>query len=463
MDDITAAASAKSIAAAIRHRRVSAVEIVQAHLDRIAQVNPKLNAVVRLCADRALDEAANADTTLARGDAVGPLHGVPMTLKDSLDTQGVVTTGGTAGRRDFIPDEDATITARLRAAGAILLGKTNTPELTWSGETDNTVYGRTNNPFDLERSPGGSSGGAAAIVSACGSPFDIGSDTGGSIRAPAHLTGIAGIKPNSGRVPRTGHIIAYTMGAVDSYTQNGPMARYVEDLALILPIISGPDWIDPSIIAMSLGDPADVDLNSLRVAFYTDPPGFIAPAQDTRDTTLAAVNALTNTVASIEEAIPQALSRVPELNDRSSEGDGGAGTRRLLNKIGATDISPRLAKWLDETNLISTEEFTKTLEDLDQYRSDMIQFMRDFDVIVSPTTAQPAQPHGEYSKERGYAIYTHPYNLTGWPATVVRCGTSSEGLPIGVQVVARPWREDVSLAVAAFLESALGGWQKPPI
>ena len=462
MNEITSA-SAKAIAGAIRDREMSAVEVVQAHLDRIAEVNDKLNAVVCLCADRALEEAGKADDALSRGDATGPLHGVPMTIKDSLDTEGVVTTGGTTGRRDFVPKRDATLVARLRAAGAILLGKTNTPELTWSGETDNDVYGRTNNPFDLDRSPGGSSGGAAAIVSACGSPFDIGSDTGGSIRAPAHLTGIAGIKPNSGRVPRTGHIIEYTMGAIDSYTQNGPMARYVEDLALILPIISGPDWIDPAILDMPLGDPTDVDISNLRVAFYTDPPGFEPPDEDTRNTLQAAVNALTPTVASIEENIPQPLSRVPELNDRSSEGDGGAGTRRLLDKIGATDISPRLAKWLDEAELIPTEEFTKTLEDLDQYRSEMLQFMRNYDVIISPTTAQPAQPHGDYSKEEGYAIYTHPYNLTGWPATVVRCGTSSDGLPIGVQVVARPWREDVSLTVAAFLESALGGWQKPPM
>ncbi len=462
MTEITSA-SAKSIAQAIRDKEVSAVEVVQAHLDRIAEVNDKLNAVVCLCADRAMQEARAADATLSRGDSVGPLHGVPMTLKDSLDTEGVITTAGTIGRRDFIPDRDATITARLRAAGAILLGKSNTPEITWSGETDNDIYGRTNNPFDLERNPGGSSGGAAAIVSACGSPFDIGSDTGGSIRAPAHLCGIAGIKPNSGRVPRTGHVIGYTMGPIDSYTQNGPMARYVEDLALILPIISGPDWRDPAILDMPLGDPADVALPNLRVAFYTDPPGFTPPDENTRSATLSAVNALANIVASIEEDVPRPLSRVPDLNDKSSEGDGGAGTRRLLDQIGATDISARLAKWLDEAKLIPTEEFTKTLEDLDRYRSEMLQFMRDYDIIISPTTATAAQPHGEYSKQRGYAIYTHPYNLTGWPATVVRCGTSSEGLPIGVQIAARPWREDVSLAVAAFLESALGGWQKPPI
>ncbi len=456
--------SATSIAQSIRDKQVSSAEVIQAHLDRIAEVNPKLNAVVQLCADRALDEAREADAALAHGDATGPLHGVPMTLKDSLDTEGIVTTGGTTGRRDFVPERDATVTARLRAAGAILMGKTNTPELTMAGETDNSVYGRTNNPFDLERSPGGSSGGAGAIVTTGGSPFDIGSDTGGSIRMPAHLCGIAGIKPNSGRVPRTGHIIEYTLGATDSYTQNGPMARYVEDLELILRVISGPDWIDPAIIDMPLGDPADVDLNSLRVAFYTDPPGFKVPAQDTRDAVQAAIRALSDVAASVEEDAPSALERVPDMTARIGGGDGRAGTRRLLDKAGTSEISVILTKRIEEAEPITTSEFTKSLEDLDQYRSDMLQFISDYDVIVAPVTAQPAQPHGASFEDRNrHAFYTGPYNLTGWPGTVVRCSTSSEGLPIGVQIIARPWREDVSLAVAAFLESALGGWQKPPM
>ena len=456
--------SARAIAEAIREKEVSAVEVAQAHLDRIGEVNERLNAVVLLCDERALDEAREADAMLARGESKGPLHGVPMTLKDSLDTEGVVTTGGTTGRRDFVPERDSTVAARLRAAGAILLGKTNTPELTMAGETDNLIYGRTNNPFNLERIPGGSSGGAGAIVCSGGSPFDIGSDTGGSVRMPSHFCGIAGIKPNSGRVPRTGHIIPWGMGATDAKTQNGPMARFVEDLVLLLPVISGPDWIDPAIVDMPLLDPADVDLGKLRIAFYTDSDGFKSPDQDTRDTVEKAVEALHDVVESVTEAAPEPISRVPDMTGRTGDGDGRAGTRRLLNKAGTTEVSPFLAKHFDEAETISTAEFTEALEELDLYRSDMLRFMSDYDVIVCPTTATAAPPHGatfEESNKNGF--YTGPYNLTGWPGTVVRCGASSEGLPIGVQVIARPWREDVSLAVAAWLESAFGGWQRPPM
>ena len=226
MDDIIYA-SARSMAKAIQEKEVSAAELVEAHLSRIEEVNPALNAVVMLAAERARKEATEADAALAKGESKGPLHGVPFTLKDSIDTEGIVTTGGTMGRKDYVPDADATVAARLRGAGGILLGKTNTPEITYAGETDNLIYGRTNNPFDLSRTPGGSSGGAGAIVCCGGAAFDIGSDTGGSIRGPAHHCGIAGIKPNSGRVPRTGHIVPHSFGAVDSLTQNGPMARYV--------------------------------------------------------------------------------------------------------------------------------------------------------------------------------------------------------------------------------------------
>ena len=238
--------SATWLATAIRERQVSSLEAVDACLARIEAVNPHINAVVRLAAD-ARDRARAADATLARGDATGPLHGVPFTIKDSMDTAGVVTTAGTVGWRDRVPDRDATVVARLRAAGGILVGKTNTPEFTWANETDNDVYGRTSNPYDLDRSPGGSSGGSASIVAAGGSPFDVGSDSGNSIRQPAHLCGVAGIKPTSGRVPRTGHWPG-PGGLFESFTQLGPIARRVEDLALVLPLIAGPDGEDPHVV-----------------------------------------------------------------------------------------------------------------------------------------------------------------------------------------------------------------------
>ena len=456
--------SAKSIAVGIRARTFSAVEVVEAHLARINEVNGSLNAVVCLASERARTEARRADEALSRGHNLGPLHGVPITLKDSIDTQGVVTTGGTMGRIGFVPKRDSTVAARLRAAGAILLGKTNTPELTLAGETNNLVYGRTNNPYDLSRMPGGSSGGAGAIIASGGSPLDMGSDTGGSIRLPAHFCGIAGIKPNSGRVPRTGHIVPYGMGAVDSLTQLGPMARFVEDLALALPIIAGPDWRDPAIAPVPLGNPDDVAVGSLRVAMHTD-NGLMSPTKETADAVLAAAAALRDAGAEVAEVRPSALAQLPEFHNAISSADGRAWTKRLLQKWGTTESHPWLQRRLDDAEVIPSDELSALLEKADAYRSEMLQFMENYDAILCPTAAYPATEHeGTFHESRtmGFA-YTGAYNVTGWPGAVVRGGTSPEGLPIGVQVVARPWREDVALALAAVLESALGGWQRPPL
>ncbi|CAI8007847.1 Fatty-acid amide hydrolase 2 [Geodia barretti] len=458
--------SAKSMAQAVRDKEVSAVELVDAHLARIEEVNPALNAVVQLAAERARAEAVEADAALARGESKGALHGVPFTLKDSIDTEGIITTGGTLGRKDFVPDADATVAARLRAAGGILLGKTNTPELTYAGETDNLIYGRTNNPFDLSRTPGGSSGGAGAIVCCGGAAFDIGSDTGGSVRGPAHNCGIAGIKPNSGRVPRTGHIVPHSFGAADSLTQNGPMARYVEDLALILPIISGPDWDDPHIVPMPLDDPSDVDIGKLRVAYYAH-NGVNTPTEEIMAATRTTALALDDVCASVVEDLPRAIPDNPDINNQMSQADGQAAARRLLAKYGTTETHEWIARLLEKAseNMVSVQEYTAMLERVDAYRSEMLGFMQNYDVIVCPVSSYAALPHGESMFNEKYTGigYMATYNITGWPSTVVRGGTSPEGLPIGVQVVARPWREDVSLAVAQYLEGVLGGWQNPPI
>ena len=454
--------SAGRIAESIRNGEVSSAEVVSAHLKRIEQVNPSLNAVVALAEERAMDEAARADEALAAGEPTGPLHGVPVTLKDSIDTEGIVTTYGTLGRAGHVPDRDATVAARLRQAGAIVLGKTNTPEFTMAFETDNLVYGRTNNPYDTTRSSGGSSGGAAAIVAAAGSPLDLGSDTGGSIRQPSHFCGTAGIKPTSGRVPRTGHAVPHGMGAIDSLTQVGPMARYVSDLALVLPIIAGPDWEDPAIMPVPLRDPVDVDVSSLRVAFHPD-NGVVAPTVDIIEAACAAADALREAGVTVVEDRPAALDWGWELDVLG--GDGLAWFQRKLDEVGTTEPQRWNRRWLDHAaaNVIPTQEFTANMEQCDQFRSEMLAFMESYDAILCPPAAVEAIPHDTWREDynKGVFSYTSVYNRTGWPGAVVRVGTSSDGLPIGAQVVGRPWREDVCLALASVLEGALGGWRLP--
>jgi amidase len=238
--------SAAQLAAGIRSKKLSSLEVVEAHLQRIEEVNPAINAVVYSLADSARKQAREADAALARGEVKGPLHGVPFTIKDAWETAGVPSTGGTLGRKDYRPEIDATIVARLKAAGGIPIGMTNLPEFSMAFESDNLVHGRTNNPYDLSRTPGGSGGGGSAIIAAGGSPLEPGADMGGSIRLPSHFAGIAGIKPTIGLVPRTGYFPA-AAGIAGMFATAGPMARYVEDLTYTLPIFVGPDGIDPSI------------------------------------------------------------------------------------------------------------------------------------------------------------------------------------------------------------------------
>lgn len=457
MQDL-AFASASRLAGAIRSREVSSLEVVQACLDRIAAVNPKLNAVVQLRGESALAEAADADRALARGEARGPLHGVPITLKDSHDTVACVSTWGTPGRARFVPREDATAAGRLLRAGAILLGKTNTPEFTLSFETDNPVYGRTANPYDLGRTPGGSSGGAAATLAAGGSPLDLGSDTGGSIRLPAHFCGIAGIRPTSGRVPRTGHAIGWG-GLVQSLTSLGPMARFVEDLALALPLVSGPDGRDPHVVPMPLGDPADVDLGGLRVALHSD-NGIETPTEAIREAVRAAGRLLEGAGARVEELRPPGIEETLELFMGLMTADGGAWLRLLLERAGTPPEASSL-RLLAEPRPVSGDALARLLERWDRFRSRMLGFAEVHDLILCPPSARAALPHGSERTSVPCFTYTMTWNLTGWPGAVVRAGTSAEGLPVGVQLVARPWREDVALAAAALVERGLGGFQPP--
>ena len=460
LTDITNS-SARRLAAAIRRREVSSVEVVEAFLRRIQEVNPKLNAVVQLDREHALKAARTADDRVRRRNRLGPLHGVPMTVKDSFDTAGMISTAGTLGRKAFVPARDATAVARLRNAGAIVLGKTNCSELTLSYETDNLVYGRTSNPYDLTRTSGGSSGGAVALLAASGSPLDLGSDTGGSIRIPSHFCGATGLKPTSGRVPRTGHIIS-AEGVFQFFTQVGPMARYVEDLALVLPILAGPDWRDPFIVSAPIGRYAAVDFHGLRVAVHTD-NGIYSPTKDTVRVVTDAGHALRKTGCSVVESRPEELSKVYALGNRLWRLGGSPMVKRLLATAGTETVSEPLRPWLKAATAPPKDEWTDLLEQLDRSRGKMLSFFEDYDAIVCPACAFPAPPHGATLREDLDAAFSYSeiYNYVGWPAVVVRGGTSAEGLPIGVQIVAPPWREDVALAIAHRLENELGGWHPP--
>ncbi len=455
-------ASATRLADDIRSGRITSLEAVEACLARIAEVNPVINAVVQI-APNALDEARLADAELGDGHVRGSLHGVPFTAKDSLDTAGVVTTAGTVAWRDRVPERDATVVARLKAAGAILLGKTNTPEFTWSDETDNDVYGRTSNPYNPERTPGGSSGGPAAIVAAGGSPFDIGSDTGDSIRQPAHVCGIAGIKPTSGRVPRTGHWPSFR-GLLEDLTQLGPMARRVEDLALILPIIAGPDGEDPHVAPVTLRDPGDVRVDRLRAVFFLD-NGIRTPTPATGPAVMGAVEALAHAGVRLTEELPPRLAEAADVWRRLIDADGRSWLQRLIAAAGTPGRGSYEgdADWPVDLAPLRGDELSALVETADDIRSSLLRWMQDVDLIVCPVMPQPAILHGESHEAWFGDTYSDVHNLTGWPAAVVRAGTTSQGLPIGVQLIAAPWREDVALAAAAVVEAATGGWQRPPI
>jgi amidase len=457
--------SATQLAKLIRDKEVKAVDAVKLCYQRIEKVNPKINAIVATCKERALAEAAEADEWTAQGKSKGPLHGVPFTVKDSFDTAGLVSTGGTLGRKDYVPGKDATVVARVRAAGAILLGKSNTPEFTLGGGargTYNLVYGQTYNPYNTLYSPAGSSGGAGAIVAACGAYFDIGSDYGGSIRSPANVNGIAGLKPTLGRVPRTGHIVGYG-GPFDSFQETGPLARRVEDIALLMSILSGPDMWDAIMVPVPFSDPNAVDLKKLRVAYYTT-NGMSAPSSEIQSLVKDCVGYFSKLGCKVSEDKPPKMKELGDVRQKFESADDRDHIRRLLKKHGTTQASPGLR--VDGETLPSAD-FTRLCEEMDAIKSEQLAWLESYDLIICPANAQaPQKVPPEFVRPPGApASYTSQYNTTGWPAGVVRAGTSKaeSGMPLGIQVVGQPWRDDIVVAAMAHVEKQTGGWQKTPI
>lgn len=453
------------MAAGLAGKEFSSEELVTAHIARIEATSPKINAVVAMRADAALDEARAADAALAKGESGGPLAGLPFTAKDAFLTKGLVTTGGTMGQKDFVPDEDATAVARYRAAGGILLGKTNVPELSLALDTGNDVYGGTSNPYNPDYTPGGSSGGAAANVAAMGAPFEVGSDTGGSIRAPAGFCGVAGLKPTVGRVPLTGHWPP-VFGPMAPITSIGPIARSVDDLTLLLGILAGPDGRDPHAVPAPLGDPAAVSLKGMKIAVHTD-NGLMAATPPVADAVNGAAKILEGEGAHIEEARPPGIEETMALFMGFLFGDGGVGLKRTLKEMGTSEPSGIIKATLGviDGQGGSSADYMAGVVKWDMWRSRMLGIFDKFDAILCPVNIHAAMLRGAPVAAENIPAFTHTmtYNLTGWPGAVVRAGTTEDGMPVAVQLVAPPWREDVALALAKTVETATGGWQAPEL
>jgi amidase len=436
-------------AAFIRNRQISSEELVRAHLERIEAVNPRINAVIEVLAESALETSRNP--------VPGPLSGVPFSIKDSIEVAGTVCSAGTLGYRNAPRSKrDATLVGRLRAAGAIPIARTNLPDLLFAFESDNLIFGRTNNPYDRSRTSGGSSGGEAALIASCGSPFGLGSDAAGSVRLPAHYCGIASLKPTSGRLARTGHVPP-PRGWIEALWQIGPMARRVEDLLAMMPILLGSDGEDCTVIPMPYSESS---VEHLRIAYFTS-NGFAEPDGETQAVVAAAAAAL-----GAVESRPPGIGRSYDLEMQFLGADGGDGVRGFLESIGSDRTHPLLNGWLEKLEAFRTDVsgFAAYWAAIDDFRQGMHSYLNSFDAVLSPVAAHSALLHGTSVEEanfRGFS-YTMAHNVTGWPAAVVRCGSTSSGLPIGVQIAAAPWREDIVLGIARRLEEIFGGWQPAP-
>lgn len=462
--------SARQIAEQIRKRELSPVEVVQAHLTRIERINPKINAFVQTDAEGALAQAREAEGSASRNSQLGRLHGVPISMKSSIDVTGMPCEAGTKLRSGHTATADAPLVQRLRNAGAIVLGVTNTPELLMAWETDNLLYGRTNNPWDLSRTAGGSSGGeAAAIASGC-SAGGVGSDGGGSIRVPAHFCGICGLKPTPGRIPATGHF-PQSVGPFALLGVVGPMARTISDLKAFFEVMLGPDFGDPSFAPVPLRWPTDRQRN-FRVGFFEDDSRTPVTAE-TRAAVRHAADALHRAGCEVESFRPEGLQEAQQLWWKFF---GVAGGMLLgpMTEGRERELSPILKEfnaWVARERPHTAETLLDAWIQRDLLRMKIFAQMKQFDALLCPVASIPAFLHGERSWQIDGAkveyldawSYCEWFNLLGMPAVSVPVSHSAEGLPIGVQIIGRPWEEELILTVAELLEEEHPFNRQPPI
>jgi len=461
--------SAGEMAELIRNRKFSPVELVQAHLDRIQKVNPKINAYVQVDVECALASARCAEAAVMQSKNLGPLHGVPISIKSAIDVAGMPCETGTKLRAGYVASEDAPLVRRLRKAGATILGVTNTPELLMAWETDNLLYGRTNNPWDLSRTAGGSSGGeSAAIASGC-SAGGIGSDGGGSIRVPAHFCGICGLKPTPGRIPATGHF-PQSVGPFALVGVVGPMARTVADLKVLFEVIQGPDIGDPSAAPVSARWPDPKELKKARIGYFEDDHRTpVTP--ETRKAVKGAAQALRNAGFEVELFRPEGLEKARQLWWQFF---GVAGNMLLgpMTKGREAELSPILKEfnsWVAVQPPHTAQSLLDTWIDRDLVRMQIFKQMEKFPVLLCPVASIPAFHHGERRWQiEGKTVeyldawsYCEWFNLLGMPAATVPVASSAEGLPIGVQIAALPWEEELVLSIAEVIEAECGAGKHP--
>jgi amidase len=447
----------------LRTGAISVVELAEAHIRQIERLNPQLNALVDFDAERVRVRARKHDAWKGQR-ARRPLFGLPVTVKSSIATRGLKCEIGSLLHKGEIPAHDAVVVARLRAAGALILGTTNCPEFLMAYETANLLHGRTRNPWDLERTPGGSSGGESAAIAAGMSAAGLGSDSGGSVRVPAHFTGICSLKPTPGRIPGRGHLPP-CVGPFSILGAIGPMARTIADVALLFKTLSGQDPLDPASAPIELREPGPDELRSNRIGFFEDDE-LVPVTQETRAAVREAAAALREAGFRVEPFRPSTLEALRQL------------WWKFFVQCGAMFYAPEIRGREDELSPIFNEflsiaasvpaltavELLNAWAELDLLRAKTLEEMRKYPVLLCPVASIPAFRHGErsWNVEGRTVEYLDAWRHTQWfnalaaPAAVVPVGGSPEGLPIGVQIVARPYQDEAALGIAAIVDAAFG-------
>lgn len=452
----------------IASREVSPVEVVDLYLQRIERINPRLNAYLTVVGENARAEAKKAEEAVSRSETLGPLHGVPIAIKDLERTRGIRTTMGSLIHKNFVPDEDSIEVERLRAAGTIILGKTNTPEFGMLGESKNRLGDHCRNPWDTSRTTGGSSGGSAAAIASGLAPLSTGSDSAGSITNPAGFCGVYGIKPTLGRIP------CWPLGGPYLFVHYGPLTRTVKDAALMLQVTAGHDRRDPMALREAAPDylaALEQPLGELRVAWSPD-QGFAPVDAEVASVSREAAFAFESLGCNVEE-VKLDFGNPFEFYNPISKGDGHGEAERLL-KEHADELHPESVSEIMRGRDVTVEQYAEALTRLWHFRSQMADFFEDYDLLITPTNPVTAFPVDEQpSLIGGRAVQPHwttfmPFqvfwNLTGYPVASVPCGFDADGLPVGIMIAAKWGGEDTVLKASAALEEA-HPWanKRPPV